>query len=120
MSKQFTATEGRVKVTAQMIEIGNDYCLIVQGGDAPHIGAVAVAQRTRRYVDPNQFATTPSVLALAGHKEFDLAKDLAMRASEALKKNVVCLCGIHVDDATKEEIEVIIRLAQQVVDQTVR
>lgn len=116
MYKELTLREGRIEVTAEMRTIGKDCCLLVYGGDAPHIGAVAVAQRTRRHVDPNQFATTPSLIGISGHKEYDLAKDLAVRACDALEKTVVCTCGIHVDQATKEEIQIIIRLAQEVVD----
>lgn len=94
--------------------IGADLSTAFYGGDKPHIGAVAIVQRTPRAKDPNAYTITPSVLSMVGHKEYGLAQELAMMLAKELQINVVTLCGIHVAGADQEAIQTIVDLCKEI------
>ena len=65
---------------------GGDCLVSVTGGDAPHIGAAALcADGEIRRLDRN------------GHREGELAAELAERAASKLGCCVCAVCGIHFD-----------------------
>jgi hypothetical protein len=78
--------------------MGRDVVLLVSGGTA-HIGAVATAclaaDRT----------VTIDTLTLPGHREGELAAELAMTASLSLGRTIAVLVGIHLDRPSKQQIE---------------
>ncbi|OEG00009.1 hypothetical protein BHF71_06980 [Vulcanibacillus modesticaldus] len=84
----------------QTTEMGKDYVFIITGGTA-HIGAVATA-----YLNNNQINV--DLLELPGHKEGELAKECAELAVKVLGHTSSVLIGIHVDNASKEDIEYIV------------
>jgi len=87
--------------------MGDDHCVIITGGDRPHVGAVALAQARPSLRDPSTVSATTSVLTLLGHKEDVVAHRVAQRLASALNRNVVVCCGIHVDAISPAELEFI-------------
>lgn len=72
---------------------GDDCLISVTGGDAPHIGAaVLCADGETHRLDRN------------GHREGELAAELAERAASKLGCCVCAVCGIHFDGITHTEI----------------
>ena len=72
---------------------GGDCLVSVTGGDAPHIGAAALcADGEIRRLDRN------------GHREGELAAELAERAASKLGCCVCAVCGIHFDGISRAEI----------------
>lgn len=98
-------TSGRVRLRLRAIAMGNDLCVLLDGGDTPHIGAAALCG-----------ATFADVLPLPGHREAELAHELAQRLSAALDRTVAVICGIHLDDITREEIDLALRLAHELAE----
>ena len=90
-------------------EIGEDLLVILTGGEKPHAGAVAFA-------GPYDASAYSSVISKPGHKESDLAKLQAERICKRLKKNVVLVAGIHIDNATKNDIDILLKNAVAQVD----
>lgn len=86
-------------------EIGNDICVLIYGGDVPHIGAVALAHRSEVAHQLNRKTTTVSVMTLPGHKEDVLAKNIAVNLSKLLEKNVIVSCGIHIYKLDRDKIQ---------------
>lgn len=110
------AEKGRIKIDMKAIMLGNDLCVIVSGGDSPHIGCTILSIPRPSLIDKNIISSTESVLNLIGHKDDDALKVVAHTLSSKLNKNVVVTGGIHVDDLTKEEIKTIIKLLKELTD----
>jgi len=85
--------------------MGQDVVFLVTGGTA-HIGAVATA-----YVSEARTVHT-DIIALPGHREGDLAVELAKMAAESLNRTVAVLAGIHLERPTKQEIEAVVAQAR--------
>lgn len=88
------------QLQAEGIFSGRDLLVLVNGGDKPHIGAVALASMVESPNIPQKQTTTPSVISAPGHKEYRLALAGAEKLSRALERTVAVAVGIHIDDIT--------------------
>lgn len=88
-------------LSVRTIEAGGDYVMLVTGGQA-HIGATAVAY-------PGEDGEIrQEVIGLPGHKEAELAAELAEQACRQLGRAVTVVAGIHIDHATLAEIRAMV------------
>ena len=92
-----SAGSGKYKVWLKEIKHGNDIVLLLGGGEKPHIGSVVLCE-------PGKKART---LNRKGHFDWMIAKPIAKKFARKTKKPVICVAGIHVDNASKEEIELL-------------
>ena len=84
---------------------GGDCLVSVTGGDAPHIGAAALcADGEIRRLDRN------------GHREGELAAELAERAASKLGCCVCAVCGIHFDGISRAEIASVVAAGRDMAD----
>lgn len=97
----FSEGAGRLLVKLQWKTVGNDWIIIISGGERPHIGATAIAWTTADGMHMKS-------LTLPGHKEDQIAQACAARCCKRLKATVQVSCGIHIDHAKKEEIEALV------------
>lgn len=95
---------GRVTLTAQLLPMGEDWCLVVTGGDRPHLGCAAVAVPHPGISDPSMPSATVSTLNLPGHRDDHLANRIAKTLSAGLGRSVAVLCGVHFDSFSPEMI----------------
>jgi len=95
----------RYNLEASGVWIGSDLLVYVWGGEAPHIGAVAMATPRPSLADASVTSSTASVFTYVGHKEDALAKEIAERLSAALRTKVVATAGIHWDGLDQEAIQ---------------
>jgi hypothetical protein len=93
------------------VAMGRDLAVTLAGGERPHIGAVAVSQGRPSLADGGRTSATTSVIALAGHKEDELARTLAARFASELDAVVSCACGIHLDHILPAELREIQAMA---------
>lgn len=100
---EITRTKGRLKLKLNAIEMGEDLCVIVTGGDKPHLGAVTIGSKR---VDANTFC-------FPHHKEDSVTRLLYSLITESFDKNVIVCCGIHVDDISTEEIYSVYTLCKE-------
>jgi len=98
-------TKGRINIKLNAVEMGEDLCVIVTGGDKPHLGAVTVGSKQ---AEANTFC-------FPHHKEDAVTKLLYSLITESFDKNVVVCCGIHIDNITKEEIASVISLCSEMI-----
>jgi len=87
---------------------GRDLVLTVTGGNA-HVGAVAVHSAGGGTRGESHTAVT----VVPGHKEGPLAKEGAARLATTMDCTCVALVGIHIEQATPEEIEKIVANTQR-------
>ena len=92
--------------------MGKDYVFIITGG-AAHIGATVTA-----YTDQGKIVVEGT--GLPGHKELELAKELAFQAIRDLGVTVTVIMGIHIDQATKEAIQSIVSFVRNEMDRQIQ
>ena len=100
-----TSGEGKYKVFLEQKKIGGDLIYILGGGEKTHIGGVVICE-------PNKSA---NVIRLEGHYDDIVLKPIAEEACKKYKTKVVAIGGVHVDDATKEEIDKLVENCRELV-----
>ena len=93
-----TCGEDRYKVWIEKKQIGEDFVYHIGGGEKPHIGAITLCEPKRKL----------RTMELRGHSDGILTEIIAKAASEKYGKKVVCIGGVHIDNASKGEIKKII------------
>ena len=94
-----TAGDGKHRVQLEKQMIGDDVLLILQGGEKPHVGAVVTCE-------PGE---EPILVKLGTHKDHVVLAPIAKKACESYQTTVVAVGGIHVDNASKKDIDLIIK-----------
>ena len=109
---------GRHTIILESRLVGNDVLVTIYGGDEHHIGGVSIAFLTKSHY---RDADTVSVntLTFPGHKDYIVANSAAERLAKALRKSIVVTVGIHMDSASKEEIEEAVEAVNTMVDETI-
>lgn len=91
------------KIFADVKRMDHGWQIILGGGDRSHIGAVAVIDE----------AGQDHLIAFAGHKEADIARDWAKKVYTLTKEPVCLTAGVHYDDLAKKDLlQVIDGIAQ--------
>jgi len=93
-----TSGKGRYKVFLEKKVLDDDLIYILGGGEKTHIGGVVLCEVGKE----------PVVLKLEGHYDYQVLKPIAEEASKKYNKKVVAIGGIHIDNATKDEINILI------------
>lgn len=87
------------------LPMGEDWVFLIRGGRA-HIGAAAAAY-------PDGEAAAGTAISLPGHREAELAAEVAKKAAARLKRAAAVVMGIHIDDATRADIAAIVAEVHQ-------
>ena len=114
--KEFATTLAGHPLRLRCVRMGGDLCLTLCGGEREHIGAVAVAQPRPSLADPARTSATASVIALPGHHEDQLARELALKAAASLEVVVCVACGIHLQHPTPAMLDEALAAARGLVD----
>jgi gallate decarboxylase subunit D len=87
--------------------VGKDLVVTIGGGTKAHVGAVAVAQPRPSLRGDGRISASASVITLLGHKEDELARWAALHLASQLNTTVAVTAGVHLDQATPEQIAAI-------------
>ncbi|WP_292466959.1 hypothetical protein [Methanolobus sp.] len=98
-----------ISLTLDWKKEGDDYIACLTGGDA-HVGAVAVG-----FYDKASGRASSSVITTPGHRETEIAALGANVMSENCKSTSVFIVGIHLDNITKDEIEEIVSVSEEMI-----
>ncbi|TAH66830.1 MAG: hypothetical protein EWM47_09670, partial [Anaerolineaceae bacterium] len=91
--KKIVVKEKGILVEANIMLIGDDFLVIVTGGDKPHIGAIS-------YGNVNE----ENNIALGEHKELFITEKMFKKLKNICNNNLLITGGIHIDNITKEQI----------------
>jgi len=94
-----TSGEGKYKVFLEKKEIGTDLLFILGGGEKTHIGGIV-------FCEPEKPA---KVISIENHYDDVVLKPIAEAACKKYKTKVVAIGGVHVDNATKDEIKLLVK-----------
>ena len=103
-AKSFSLGAQEYLLEAVAVRCGDDLTVVIGGGEKQHIGAVAVGVPRPSLKDKNIVSSSASVLCLTGHKEDLLARKAALELARMLGHTVTVTVGLHIDDASAEEI----------------
>jgi hypothetical protein len=95
------------RVEAAIVFCGPDVSVCFGGGEAHHIGAVALAVPRPSLADSSAPSASASVLCVTGHKEDELARAAALELATRFRCRVNVAAGLHVDDASAEDIRLL-------------
>jgi len=104
--------KGKYKVWLKEEKLNNGIVLIVGGGKLSHIGSIVFSEprmsRTGKGV-----SCTSQIINVFGHKEEEIARKFAEKICIKKKIPVLCVCGIHIDCATKKDIKILVSNANK-------
>ena len=98
-----TSGEGRYRVWLKVEILGEDRLYILGGGEKPHIGGMVIKE-------PGKEA---SILRLGTHYDYQVLQPIAEEACRKYKVTAAAVGGIHIDNASKEEIQIIVDNCQE-------
>jgi len=94
-----TSGEGKYKIWLEQKNIGNDKIFIVGGGEKSHIGGLVVCV-------PNK---EPKIVRIGNHYDHVILLPIAEEGCKKYNVKSVAIGGVHIEKASKEEIETIIK-----------
>jgi hypothetical protein len=95
----YTAGEGKYKVWLKEENLGDNKVYILGGGEKPHIGGVVVKEPGKEF----------QVIGLEGHYDHMVLKPIAEEACKKYNTTVCAVGGVHIDDASKDEIDLLVK-----------
>ncbi len=90
-----SAGSGKYRVWLKETKHGDDIVLFLGGGEKPHIGSVVLCEPDKK----------TRVITRETHLDWMVGKPIAEKVCKKRKKPVLCVAGVHVDNASKNEIE---------------
>ena len=100
-----TSGEGKYKVFLEKHKLSDDLVYILGGGEKTHIGGIVVCE-------PGKKTRT---VKFENHYDTIVLQPIAKAASKKYNKKVVAIGGVHVDNATKEEINKIVENCKELI-----
>ena len=101
-----TFGRGKYKVWLKREKIGNDMVFFLGGGERSHIGSIVICE-------PGEKA---HIIRFTGHYDDILLKPIAETACKKYKNKIVALGGVHIDHATKQEIDLLVKNSMKLVE----
>jgi len=93
-----TSGDGKYKVFLKKYELDDDIIYLIGGGEKSHIGGMV-------FCEPNK---KPLIVRLENHYDYIVLEPIAKKACKKYNKRVLAVGGVHIDNASKEEIEIIV------------
>ena len=94
-----TSGKGKYKVWLEQKKVGKDLVYFLGGGEKPHIGSIIVCEPGKK----------TKIIKFQGHYDYIVLKPIAEVACKKYKTKVLVLGGVHVDNATEEEINILVK-----------
>jgi hypothetical protein len=101
-----SAGEGRYSVRLESYAIGKDRLVVITGGEEEHIGSATLIEAKGHL----------QTMIKKGHQDHVISEKTANMIYDKMGEDLLVICGIHIDDASKEEIDILVYNAQMCVD----
>ncbi len=102
-----SAGEGRYTVRFKSYKIGKDRLVVITGGEEEHIGSATLIESKDHM----------QTMIKKGHKDHIVSEKMANIIYDKIGKDLLVICGIHIEDASKEEIDILVHNAKECVEQ---
>ncbi|WP_143319032.1 hypothetical protein [Clostridium sp. HBUAS56010] len=94
---------------------GFGLAVFIRGGDRPHLGGVALASPGARLEGEALSSCDLWTITVPGHKDSELAQDVAKKICKASGEPVSVSLGVHIQDAKESDIKQICENTDKVV-----
>jgi hypothetical protein len=111
-----TAGTGRYRIEVLTTLTAEGLIVQILGGEKPHVGAVALALPRPSLSSPGELRASTTVVPLYGHRDDEIARPAAEKLAVACAQPVVVVAGVHIEAATREEIEMLVANVSEAVD----
>jgi len=101
-----TAGEGKYKVWLKEEMVGDDRVYILGGGEKSHIGGAVL-------MSPD--VDDPVAIRLGTHYDYVVLEPIAIEACKKYNTTVIAVGGVHIENATKHEIDKIVENCKELV-----
>jgi len=101
-----TSGEGKYKVWLEKHELDEGLVFILGGGERSHIGGIVLCEPGKN----------SEVIRLEGHYDDIVLKPIAEAACKKYDIKIVAVGGVHVDDATQDEIDLLVENCKKLID----
>jgi hypothetical protein len=101
-----TSGNGKYKIWLKKQSIGQDLIFFLGGGVKPHIGGIVICYPNKK----------PKIIKFEGHYDHIILKPIAEVACKKYKTKVLVVGGVHIDNASKKEIKLLINNCKTLVD----
>jgi len=100
-----TSGEGKYKVYLEKKQLNSDIIFFLGGGERSHIGGVVICEPGKK----------SQIIRLEGHYDDIVLKPIAEEACKKYNTKVVAVGGVHIDDATKQEIDKLVNNCKELI-----
>jgi hypothetical protein len=108
----------RIEGTAIITDEGLVFTIF--GGEKSHIGTVVMTLPRPSHLNQNKISTTSSILNNIGHKDDVIARDASEKMAKKFEIPTVVVAGIHIDDASKEDIDTLMKNANKITEKMIK
>ena len=115
MIQQYTVLEGtKYELSCACVTCGEDMSVTICGGTKAHVGAVSLA-----VYEPIRNSATVSTICAYTHRDDIVAAKTAKKLAGELRCTVTVTVGIHIDDASNEEVQLFVRNCLSICDKII-
>jgi len=107
-SINITTGKGKYIVELTATLTGEGILVLLVGGERPHIGAVVLSTIRPSLSNGAGISCSSWVTPLLGHKDDQVAKAASERISCETSQATVVVAGLHIENATPEDIDILI------------
>ncbi len=100
-----TAGEGKYRVWLQCEDMGDDLVYMLGGGERSHIGSVVMKIPQKEVM----------IMKLEGHYDQEVLIPIAEAAAQKYHKKTVALGGVHIENASKDDIEKLVSNCKELI-----
>jgi len=100
-----TSGEGKYKVWLEIKKIDDDIIYILGGGEKSHIGSIVICEPEKPI----------NVIKFGNHYDYVVLEPIAKEACKKYNTKVVAIGGVHVDNASKDEIEILVENCRRLI-----
>lgn len=105
---------GRVNIDLKANYVGKDLIIIISGGDRPHVGAISYGGEGFSNKDFEK-----NTIVYGNHKEYIISQKFSKSIGDIFKGNYMISVGIHLDQITKEEIKIVMKLSEELLEEII-
>lgn len=111
-AEKITYGQDKMAVDVCYKKLGKDLQVLISAGKI-HIGATALAVPCQ--MTPEGITASVSIMTVPGHRDDVVAGKAALELCKALGCSVCVTAGLHIDQATQEEILTLVSNAQEAI-----
>ena len=101
------------KVFGFLLYTNSSISLNILGGNKPHIGSIIISYPRASLKDKNITSVTTSTHNICGHKDDEIGKPIAEMFAREFNLITVVVIGIHINNASNDEINLISKNASK-------